>query len=119
MPLAELISRRKINPYVNPRDNFRGNDLFWTKQQNLIYMDVIKAKQNHYVEVHWIDMNHMRQDKHRDYFGEALDPVEQFGIEHMLTFHLDFDPDIVAQFFASVHFHTDDARTMKWMTNGQ
>ena len=64
-------------------------------------------------------MNHMRQHKHRDYFGEALDLVEQFGIEHMLTFHLDFDPDIVAQFFASVHFDFDEARTMTWMTNGQ
>ena len=61
---------------MNPRANLRGNDLFWTKQQNLIYLDVIKAKQNIYVEVHWIDMHHMRQDKHRGYFGEALDLVE-------------------------------------------
>ena len=52
MPLAEFIVRRKMDPYVNPRANFRGNDLLWTKQQNLIYMDVIKVKQNHYVEVH-------------------------------------------------------------------
>ena len=66
MPLAEFVTRRKINPYVNPRANFRGNELFWIKQQNLIYLDVIKAKQNIYVDVHWIDMNHMRQDKHRD-----------------------------------------------------
>ena len=100
--LAEFVTRRKLNPYVKPRDNFRGNHLFWTKQQNLIFLDVIKSKQNIYVDVHWIDMNHMRQDKHREYFGEALDLVEQFGIEHMVTFHLDFDLDIVAQFFASV-----------------
>ena len=53
------------------------------------------------------------------YFGEALDLVEQFGIEHMLTFHLDFDPEIVAQFFASVHFHTGEDRRMTWMTNGR
>ena len=46
LPLAEFAAQRKINPYVNPRANFRGNDLFWTKQQNLIYLDVIKAKQN-------------------------------------------------------------------------
>ena len=118
MPLAEFVTRRKINPYVNPRANFRGNDLFWTKQQNLIYLDVIKAKQNIYVDVHWIDMNHMRQDKHRDYFGEALDLVEQFGIEDLITFHLDFDPEIVAQFFTSVHFHTVEELTMTWMTNG-
>src|SRR3990170_5150229 len=91
---------------------------FWTKQQNLIYLDVIKAKQNIYVDVHWIDMDHMRKDKHRAYFGEALDLVEQFGIKDLITFHMDFDPKIVAQFFASVHFHTDEERTMTWMTNG-
>ena len=86
---------------MNPRANFRGNDLFWTKQQNLIYLDVIKGKQNIYVDVHWIDMHHMRQDKHRSYFGEALDLVEQFGIEHMLTFHLDFDPDTLSSLLRS------------------
>ena len=79
--------------------------MFWTKQQNLIYLDVIKAKQNIYVDVHWIDMNHMRQDRHRGYFGEALDLVEQFGIEDVISFHLDYDPEIICQLFASVHFH--------------
>ena len=46
IPLAEFVSQRKINPYANPHANFRGNELFWTKQQNLIYLDVIKPKQN-------------------------------------------------------------------------
>ena len=46
IPQAEFLARRRINPYVNPRANIRGNDLFWTKQQNLIYLDVIKGKQN-------------------------------------------------------------------------
>ena len=118
IPLAEFIACRKINPYVKPRENFRGNDLFWTKQQNLIFLDVIKGKQNIYVDVYWIDMVHMRKDNHWEYFGEALDLVEQFGIEDLLTFHLDYDPEIVAQFFVSAHFHTDEERTMTWMTNG-
>ena len=61
IPLAKFFSRRKINPYGNPHANFLGNELFWTKQQNLIYLDVIKAKQNTYVEVKWINMNHMRK----------------------------------------------------------
>ena len=119
MPQAKFIIRRKLDPYVNPQANYRGNDLFWTKQQNLIYLDVIKAKQNIYVEVHWIDMHHMRDAKHRDYFGEALDLVEQFAIEDVISFHLDFDPELVAQFFASVHFHTGEERKMTWMTNGR
>ena len=45
--------------------------------------------------------------------------MEQFGIEHMLTFHKDFDPEIIAQFFASVHFGVNEERTMTWMTNGR
>ena len=102
---------------MNPRENVRGSELFWTKQQNLIYIDVIKSKHNLYVPMQWIDMNHLRKDQ--NYFGEALDLVEQFGIEDFITFHMDFDPEIVAQFFASIHFHTDEERTMTWMTNGK
>ena len=64
-------------------------------------------------------MNHLRKDSNVAYFGETLDLIEQFGIEDLLTFHLDFDPEIVARFFASVHFHMDDKRTMTWMTNGK
>ena len=45
--------------------------------------------------------------------------MEQFGIEDLITFHLDFDPEIVAQFFTSVHFHPDEEQNMTWMTNGQ
>ena len=78
---------------------------------------MIKAKQNIYVPVQWIDMDHLK--KNRAYFGEPLDLVEQFGIEELITFHPDFDPELVAQFFASVHLHTDEKRTMIWMTNGK
>ena len=31
MPQTKFVIRRKLNPYVNPRANLRGNDLFWTK----------------------------------------------------------------------------------------
>ena len=37
----------------------------------------------------------------------------------MLTFHKDFEPEIIAHFFALVHFGIDEARTMSWMTNGR
>ena len=62
-------------------------------------------------------MTHLR--KNHDYFGEALDLVEQFGIEDFITLYMEFDPELVAQFFASVHFHTDGERTMSCMTNGK
>ena len=51
LSVTEYVERQKINPYVNPRAVLRGTELFWTKQQNLIFLDVIKAKQNIYVPV--------------------------------------------------------------------
>ena len=50
-------------------------------------------------------MHHLRKDMFRDYFGEALDLVEQFAIEPVISFHLDYDPELICQFFASVYFH--------------
>ena len=41
------------------------------------------------------------------------------GIEHIISFHKDYDPEIVAQFFASVYFHSNEERRMTWMTNGR
>ena len=43
-------------------------------------------------------MTHLR--KEQNYFGDALDLVEQFGIEDFIMFHMDFDLELVAQFFA-------------------
>ena len=48
-------------------------------------------------------MNHLKKDP--AYFGEALTMVEHLQIEELITFHHDFDPEIVAQFFVTVHFH--------------
>ena len=62
MPQAEFQIQRKLNPYIKPREHIRGNDLFWTKQQNLIFLDVIKAKQNINVPIQWIDMEHPRKN---------------------------------------------------------
>ena len=42
--VSEYVERRRINPYVTPRAVLRGTEMFWNKQQVLIYMDVIKSK---------------------------------------------------------------------------
>ena len=40
-------------------------------------------------------MHHMKKESNRAYFGEPLDLVERFGIEDLLMFHMDFDPELV------------------------
>ncbi|KAE8804914.1 hypothetical protein D1007_18928 [Hordeum vulgare] len=116
MPLVEFQHRHKLNPYASNRETFPGGELFWNRDQFLIYEDVLRSKKNLYVLVQWIDLDHLKKDM--SYFGEAISMVEQLQIADLISFHQDFDIEIVAHFFATVHFHHDDARTMTWLTNG-
>ena len=36
-----------------------------------------------------------------------------------MQFNKDFDADLVAQFYATVHLGTDEEKTLTWMTNGK
>ena len=57
--------------------------------------------------------------KNMSYFGEALELCNQLDIIKVMEFNKDFDADIVAQFYATVHLGTDVERTLTWMTNGK
>ncbi|KAE8815549.1 hypothetical protein D1007_07015 [Hordeum vulgare] len=116
MSLAEFQHRRKLNPYSSNRETFPSSELFGNRDQFLIYEDVLISKKNRYVLVQWIDLDHLNKDM--SYFGEAISMVKQLQIADLISFHQDFDISIVAHFFATVHFHHDDARTMTWLTNG-
>ena len=78
---------------------------------------MIKAKKNIYVDVCSIDTDAMEKDP--EYFGEALQMCSQLNILRIMQFNKDFDADLVAQFFATVHLGTDADRTLTWMTNGK
>ena len=113
----EYWAYRERNPYSHPQDPSLVGRPFWNKDQALVYHDVIKGKKNMYVKTKSVNIEHMQNDP--EYFGEALALCEQFDIVKIITFNHDFDPELVAQFYATVYFGTDDARTLTWMTLGR
>jgi hypothetical protein len=70
-----------------------------------------------FVAVKSIDITHMEKDP--AYFGEALALCHQWGLIPFITFNKDYDAEIVAQFYATVHFHANEERSMSWMTGGR
>jgi len=48
-----------------------------------------------------------------------LSLIDKLGIKEIISFKTDFDPDVVAQFYVTVHFSPDDERSMVWMTGTQ
>ena len=101
----EFWERRRRNPYAEDQEPNLINRSFWNCFQFAIYFDVIKAKKNLYVDVRSIDMDAMENDP--EYFGEALQMCAQLNILRIMQFNKDFDADLVAQFYATVHLGTD------------
>ena len=117
MSSKEFWDRRRRNPYEEDQESNLVNRPFWNRFQYATYFDVIKAKKNLFVNVHSINMDAMEKDP--DYFGDALQMCSQLNILRIMQFNKDFDADLLAQFFATVHLGTDADRTLTWMTNGK
>jgi hypothetical protein len=58
-------------------------------------------------------------DRHAQYFAEAREICEQFGLFPLMKFHHPYCVDVIGQFFATVYVDNDDAKTMTWMTEGR
>ena len=60
-----------------------------------------------------IDIEYWRNNM--DYFGEALALCEEFDLIKLMTINCPFDVQLIRQFYATVHFGTDDARHLSFM----
>src|SRR5215216_5926550 len=117
MTAKEFWEKRRRDPYEQDQEPNLVNRPFWNRFQWAIDFDVIKAKKNLYVDVRSIDIAYMEKDP--EYFGEALQMCSQLNILNIMQFNKDFDADLVAQFYATVHLGTDEERSLIWMTNGK
>ncbi|KAE8771326.1 Far1 [Hordeum vulgare] len=87
LPQGEFAVTRKQNPYFVPQDDALARRPFWNKTESLIYSKIIKTRTNLFVDVKSIDMGHM------------------WGLGPIVGFNKDFDTELVAQFYATIHFH--------------
>jgi hypothetical protein len=64
--------------------------------------------------MHTINIKHM--DKYPEYFGEAKEICEEFGLLPLMEFSHDYDGDLIAQFFAIIHLKKTNDHEVTWMT---
>ena len=81
-----------------------------------MYLEVLPRFKTKVVKQFCINTEYMQA--HRDYFGEALDMCEEFGILEFINLHENFDEALIHQFYATIHFSTDQ-RSITWMTKDQ
>ena len=75
---------------------------------------ILKDRKNAFVpNVKSVRLQHMAD--HPEYFGEATALCDQFRIGPIISFNKDFSVDLLAQFFATVHFRHSGVRSLTWM----
>ena len=116
--LHEYRAYREINPYDKKRFPSVRNPHFHTNEQERVYQEVYLGSTNKHKVViqHSIDIEHMKKDKLRSYFAEALAMCGEFGLIDIMTFNHPYIEYYILQFYSTVHFGNDNARTLRWMT---
>ena len=113
-PTRAYVELRQGNPYVFSKDKRWKDPKFYTQQQRLIYDEVYETFKKMVYPQKYISIEKMTSNP--DYFGEAYDICTRFGLLPIMQLRQNFSEEIVAQFYATVSFHGENADEMTWMT---
>ena len=113
-PTRAYVELRQGNPYTFPRDKKWKDPQFYTQQQKFIYDDVYAILKKKVCPQQFIDMEKMTSNP--QYFGSAHAICTRLGLLPIMELHQNYSEDIVAQFYATVSFHGENADKMTWMT---
>ena len=115
-PLTEYTRFRARYHFDKPRDP-TAHEYFHLSVHQMIYEQCYVGKKHPVAPMHTISISHM--DEHAEYFAEAKAVCERLGIIDLMKLKHEFCEDVICQFLSTVHFGTDDARTLTWMTEGK
>ncbi|KAK1602558.1 hypothetical protein QYE76_037407 [Lolium multiflorum] len=114
MQYLEYKEIRDLNPYLTPRNNRVTDKRFHNKTQEEIFYEVYVPFKKGVAPQHAIDTGKMAASK---YFAEAYAMCGEFGLYPIMELTKDYDVGLIHQFYATVHFDSDEAKTFRWMSH--
>ncbi|KAK1697716.1 hypothetical protein QYE76_014413 [Lolium multiflorum] len=114
MQYLEYKELRDVNPYLTPRNNRVTDKRFHNKTQEEIFYEVYVPFKKGVAPQHAIDTGKMAAST---YFQEAYAMCGEFGLYPIMELNKDYDVGLIQQFYATVHFDSDEAKTFRWMSH--
>ncbi|KAK1605472.1 hypothetical protein QYE76_029145 [Lolium multiflorum] len=114
MQYLEYKEIRDMNPYLTPRNNRVTDKRFHNKTQEEIFYEVYVPFKKGVAPQHAIDTGKMAASR---YFAEAYAMCGEFGLYPIMELNKDYDVGLIQQFYATVHFDSDEAKTFRWMSH--
>ncbi|KAK1680513.1 hypothetical protein QYE76_041361 [Lolium multiflorum] len=114
MQYPEYKEIHDLNPYLTPRNNRVTDKRFHNKTQEEIFYEVYVPFKKGVALQHAIDTGKMAASR---YFAEAYAMCGEFGLYPIMELTKDYDVGLIHQFYATVHFDSDEAKTFRWMSH--
>lgn len=86
---------------------------FWNAKQEKWWEDIFESFANPIVLQKAIDFKFIK-DNEKD-FPYIINVCTALGVYELMDFQQNYVPKLVCQFLATMHFHSDENRSMSWM----
>jgi hypothetical protein len=104
-----IVARMHFNPYSFPAT--ASDERFHCKMYHEMYEFVYGRLAHPIVRQQPLDVDFIRK-----HMPKAMDMCEHHDLVKLMTLKKDYSDELILQFFSTVHFHSDEARSMTWMS---
>lgn len=113
MSTDDYVAARDIfNPYAyDPTSN---DERFYCKMHMAMYHFVIGKAQSPVIPQQWFNVAALKKD-----YPQAIQLCEFHDLIKLMKLRKNYSEELIKEFFSTVYFHKDVARTMTWMSAGQ
>jgi hypothetical protein len=105
---------------IDPRPQLKGalDYKFHTHFQQDLYETVIMVRRRIVSGAQWVDWNHMAEQQD-PIFNQVIATCASRHINKLMTFHYNWNIEIIAQFYVTLFIEVENVRAMHWMTGGE
>jgi len=102
--------RLVFNPYAFPHSTCPDDFRFYCKMHAAVFYQRVDAQKNAHVPTNYFNPEDVRSD-----WPDVMEVMDFHQISKLMVVGTPYSPDLLKQFFATVHFSTKPKRTMTWM----
>ena len=102
--------RLLFNPYAFGHSTCPDDPRFYCKMHQQVYHQCINKKKNKHVPTSYFNVEHTRE-----VWPDVMELMDYHQISKLMPVSTPYSPELLKQFYATVHFSTVPKRSMTWM----
>ena len=103
--------RLLFNPYAFGQPTCLDDSRFYCKMHQQVFHQRVRMRKNAHVPTDYFNLDNVRE-----HWPDVMALMDFHQISKIMTVSTPYSPDLLQQFYATVHFSTDPQRSLTWMS---